>query len=374
MTTPIVPTGEAGPDAADGEVPAEPRRLRRTRRSRWIVALVVAAIATAAMFRVELPYYLLQPGSVRSTDSRIDIEGATVFDDDGEILFTTVLLSRATPALMVRSFLDDAIDVRSEEEVYPDGDVDGARRANVVRMDISKLVATRVALDYLGVDAELGAEGARVLGLVEGSPSEGVLQPGDVIIAVDGAEIGMPGDIAGELEDRSPGDRVPVVVVRRGEGGKPAETRLDIDLGEARGEGGTRPVLGVEVEPNNLVVESDVNVALDSGEVSGPSAGLAWALGIVDRLTPGSLTGGRRVATTGELYDDGSVNPVGGILQKLSAVKRSGIGLFLYPSGIDETLQREMRRLAGDEVELRPVSSLDEAVRVLAPAGLKLPE
>ena len=95
---------------------------------------------------------------------------------------------------------------------------------------------------------------------------------------------------------------------------------------------------------------------IDSGEVTGPSAGMAWALAVIDRLTPGSITDGREVAVTGEILADGSIGTIGGITQKVAAVKRAGVTLFLYPADTPEDEQREMRRIAGDEVELRPVA------------------
>jgi Lon-like protease len=391
MTSPIVPTGDQMPDlppeadgtpdgrgpgpaapSADGSRPLVPHRGRRNRLIVAVLAIVAAVVA--AMFLVELPYYLVQPGQVRPTVERIEISGATEHEDDGEILFTTVLLTRATPALMLRAQLDDAIEVRSESELYPDGDIEGVRELNIQRMDLSKLVATRVALEYLGFDASFDAEGARVLGLTDESPSEGLLRPGDVIVGVDGGEIGMPGDIAEELADRAPGDEVPVVVQRPDSGGV-AEAEVGIVLGAADdGDGGPRPVLGVEVEPKDPVVESPVTVEVDSGEVSGPSAGLAWTLGIIDRLTPGALTGGEPIAVTGEVFDDGSVGEVGGVLQKVAAVRRAGIGLFLYPASTPEDQQREMRRIAGSAVTLRPVATVEEAVEVLAPEGVGRPD
>lgn len=333
--------------------------------------LVPLSGIVAASLLVELPYYLVQPGSVRAADERIEVRGARAYDDPGELMFTTVMLTRATPALLLRASLDDAIEVRTEEEMYPDGDVDGVRRQNVRRMDLSKLIATRVALEHLGIDAEFDAEGAKVLALSEGSPSEGVLRPGDVIVAVDGGEVGMPADIGEELSDRRPGDTVEVVVERDAADGR---IEVEVVLGSAeQDDGGTRPVLGVEVEPSEPKVDSEVQIAVDSGEVSGPSAGLAWALGIIDRLTPGSLTDGRRVAVTGEVFDDGTVGAVGGVVQKVSAVKRAGIGIFLYPDSTPEEEQREMRRVAGDEVALHPVGSVEEAVEVLVPGGVRRP-
>jgi len=337
----------------------------------WLVAavLLVSAGATAAAFLVELPYYLVQPGSVRPAEQRVDVEGAPSFETDGEVLFTTVFLARATPALMVRAWLDDAVEIRTEEEMYPDGDRDESLRLNRQRMDLSKLTATRVALEQLGIDAEYDADGARVLGVVTDGPSDGVIVADDVIVGVDGAEVALPEDISAELGDRSPGDTVDVAV-QRSDDTDPEQ--LEVVLGESPSEEG-RPILGVEVEPANPTVASEVQVSVDSGEVSGPSAGLAWTLAIIDRLTPGSLTDRRRIAVTGEILDDGTVGPVGGVLQKVAAVRRAGIDVFIYPASTPAEEQREMRRIAGDDVTLWPVDDVDEAIALLAPDGLQLP-
>lgn len=370
MTTPIVPIDHEAADV-HAESTARERRWRRLRRT--LVVLVPVAVIVAASFLIQLPYYLIQPGSVRPAAERIEVTGGRVYDDTGELLFTTVRMTRATPALLVQAALDDAIEVRHRDEIYPQGDVDGTRRQNFRRMDLSKLHATRVALDYLGVDAELDADGAHVLGLVDDSPSAGLIEPGDVIVSVDGGEVSMPADIATELEDRAPGDQVEVRVERRdGEAEEPVLVVLGT-LSDDDHDEGVRPALGVEVEPSNPRVVSSVTVAVDSGEVSGPSAGLAWTLGIIDRLTPGPLAGGGRVAVTGEIFPDGTVGPVGGVVQKVAAVRRAGIETFLYPAATPEAEQREMRRVAGEAVTLHPVASVADAVELLAPEGLRRP-
>ena len=87
-------------------------------------------------------------------------------------------------------------------------------------------------------------------------------------------------------------------------------------------------------------------------------------------MTPGSLTGGERIAVTGEILDDGSVGPIGGITQKVAAVKRAGIDLFIYPAATPADEQAEMRRIAADDVTLWPVEDIDEAIDLLAPDGL----
>lgn len=387
MPDPGAPDPSATPDGppvdpAGGPPPSHPTSSAEGRsRGRWVaigvVALLLAGVV-AAMFLVRLPYFLIQPGSVRPAETRIEVEGAESYTDDGEVLFTTVFIDQATPALLLRAWLDDAVEVRTKEEMYPEDNRAEVQQQNRARMDLSKLTATKVALDHVGIDAAFDADGARVLGLVPEGPADGVLQVDDVITSVDGGEVAMPADIGEELADRSPGDEVDVVV-RRGDTraadgsvdpGDP--TTVQVTLGAAEDDV-ARPVLGIQVEPDAPRIDSPVQVQVDSGSVSGPSAGLAWTLAIIDRLTPGSLTEGRRIAVTGEMFSDGTVGPIGGVLQKVAAVKRAGIDLFIYPAATPDEDEEAMRRIAGDDVELRPVADIDEAVAVLQPDGLDHP-
>lgn len=384
------------------------RRPRRRRRWVWGgVGLVVLAVLAGVLF-IPTPYYLFQPGSVRPAETRIDVSGAPSYETDGDVLFTTVYVDQASLATLLRGALDDAVEIRSEEEVYGPEGKDASRVANQQRMDLSKLIATKVALEYLGYPAEFTARGAKVLGLASDGGSVGKLQVGDVITAVDGTEIALPADIQGALQGKVPGDVVEVTA-RRGQGDDATTVEESITLGAAPSDDDTgssaapsstapssttpssgsgdaqpdattttaptaeRPVLGVSVEPDDPTVQSPVQVAIDSGDVTGPSAGLAWALAVVDRMTPESLTDGADVAVTGEILPDGSVGPIGGIVQKVAAVKRAGVSTFLYPASTSEDEQRQMREIAGDEVRLVPVATLDEAVEALHPGGVQKP-
>lgn len=417
------PTGAPAPDVvADAPVPTGRRPWSRRRRWMWgAVVLSTLAVVVGVLF-IPTPYYLFQPGSVRPAETRIDVTGARSYETEGDVLFTTVYVDQASLATLTRAWLDDAVDVRTEEEVYGPEGRDASRKANQQRMDLSKLVATKVALDYLGQPAEFTAHGARVLGLADGGPSVGKLRVGDVITSVDGQRISLPSDIQMALSERAPGEVVPIVATRvKGDatetvhesielGSAPTDdntgsssttttavgspdashgtappVRSDVPTtstasgGEpAGGAAGTaspshaRPILGVSVEPAEPSVTSPVQVKIDSGDVTGPSAGLAWALAVVDRLTPGSLTDGRDVAVTGEILSDGSVGPIGGIVQKVAAVKRAGVHKFIYPAATEDDEERQMRRLAGTEVQLVPVSTLAEAVDALHPGGVTM--
>ena len=250
-------------------------------------------------------------------------------------------------------------------------------------MDLSKLVAAKVALNYLGDPAQFTGKGARILGLSKDAPVEGHFRTGDVITEVAGKPVNLPSDISTALGAASPGQTVSVVATRPGapaaNGTESAAAssgsqtiRADVVLGSSA-DAAPRPILGVSVEPDQPGLDSKVAVSVDSGEVIGPSAGLAWTLGIIDRLTPGSLTGGRKVAVTGEIESTGSVGPIGGIVQKVATVKRAGVKVFIYPASTSKAEQKQMKQVAGKELTLKPVSTVAEAVKYLAPQGVTLP-
>ncbi len=364
---------------------------------------------------VPTPYVLIQPGAVRPAGDRISIEGAESYPVDSSVLFTTVFVDDATLFGLLRGSLDDAIEVRSDEEVYGDRGRDETRRINRREMDVSKLIAEREALDYLGYDAEFTADGVRVVDVADDVPASEVLRPDDVIVSVDGTAVHVPEELRTQLAEHMPGDSVTLGIERgylpAGESASPEKSSTDSlsvdvelvgvpegtgsvhtgdagdsddagshddadrpdEVGSADDPGTTdedRAVLGVTVEPFNPRIDSEVRISVDSGEVTGPSAGLAWSLAIIDVLTPGSLTDDRDVAVTGEILPDGSVGVIGGTVQKTATVVRNGVDVFMFPAGTPADEQAEMRRIAGDDTELVPVATLDEAVDHLSPGGV----
>lgn len=360
-------TGINGPDEpvpGPPHVPFEPPRRRRRIILRVGGVLLVAA-ALAGWF-VRLPYYTESPGSVRETESRIAITGRPAFDAEGEVYFTTVSQRRATPVLLLLAWLDDTVDVQSEGDLFPDGDTRNARLVNQKMMDDSKFDATIAALRQLKLPVTITGDGAFIDGLLDGSDAVGKLQQGDVVTGVDGTSVTNVEELSAILATHLSGDTVDVVV-RRGRGG--AVERVSITL-MSNDEDPTRGYLGVNVETSSPRLEMPFTLDIDSGEVTGPSAGLAWTLGVIDRLTPGELTGGRKVAVTGTISADGRVGPIGGIAQKVAAVLDEDIGVFLYPASTPEPEVERMRNIADGEIELRPVATLAEALAVLAPDGV----
>lgn len=387
MTPPSLP-GE--PDTSDtSSTPDASDTGNRTRRRwYWGIGLLLSVGAVLGAAFVPTPYVLIQPGAVRSAEDRVVIEGTESYPNDASVLFTTVFVDDATVFGLIRGALDDAIEVRSSEEVYGDRGRDGTRRLNRREMDLSKLIAEREALSYLGHDAEFAADGVRVVDVTEDVPASEVLRPDDVIVSVDDEPVTLPEELRSELGAHAPGESVTLGIRRSspptGESASPGQeaddplsvevelTAAPDDAGDVTHQEVARAVLGVTVEPFNPRIDSEVDVSVDSGDVTGPSAGLAWALAIIDVLTPGSLTGDRDVAVTGEILADGSVGVIGGTAQKTATVVRSDVDVFMFPAGTPQEDQDEMRRIAGERTELVPVASLEEAVEFLAPGGIEV--
>jgi Lon-like protease len=338
--------------------PVTPRRRRRGRIALGVAALLLTAFLIGAAF-VPLPYYLFKPGSVRDTEPLIAVSGAEVYPSDGSIGYTTVSLRQATLLGLAQGWLDDDIDVVPRDDVLSGRDVNENRELNLQLMTDSKQVATFVALSRLGYDVSMMV-GQAVSDVVSDSPADGLIEPGDVITAIDGEPFDDPDDLSRLLADEAPGDRVTVSLQTA-----PGRSEdVELALG-ASTEDPSRAIIGVQVAPVALNFEFPFEVTIDTGDVGGPSAGLAFSLALIDDLTPGDLTGGAEVAVTGTIQPDGTVGPIGGAGQKAAAVRREGLDVFLVPTADYEDAVAH----AGDDLEVVAVDTIDEALDALGEHG-----
>lgn len=359
------------------------RRWRRVAIAAAIVGGITLLAAVGAAF-VRIPYYTLAPGSVRSTESLINAD-AELFDAGGDVYFTTVSVrGKITPWGALAAWLDPAVDVVPESLVLNGRSPSENREVNLQLMNDSKDLAVQVAMEHLGFDVATPVA-AVVDSVLEDSAADGVLERGDVIVAIDGEEIVDSAEVVELISAYEPGDTVELLVrplavdqellAESGGEVEAANLPLDderletvtVDLGEHPDEP-ARPLLGIAVE-TRYDFEYPYEVDIDSGSVGGPSAGLAFTLGILDVLTPGELTGGDVVAVTGTINPDGRVGPIGGVAQKAAAVRREGIDVFLVPDSLPESEVDQARSLAGDEVEIIEVGTLDEALEALDNLG-----
>ena len=331
----------------------------------WLGGLL-GIVAMVACFVVPMPYYVEGPGSVTATQPLVTITGHGSYRSEGVIMFTTVSERRATPFLLLRAWLDETIDSVPADVAVPSGNRTAERRIEQRAMDQSKLTALSLAFDRLDLPLTITGTGAFIREVLEGFPGSTVLREGDVIERLDGTEIATAADVGPLMAGRKIGDRVSMSLRREG-----AEAPVDVEVELGRNEDDpSKGYLGITLVTADEDVKLPFDIELDSGSVIGPSAGLAWTLGVLDRLTPGDLAHGRRVAVTGTIGMDGTVGPIGGISQKVKAATDSGATLFLYPASMDADEVRRMRGIAGDDIQLESVATLDEALEVLDPNGL----
>ena len=294
---------------------------------RTLTLLLSTALATTlgvGALVAQVPYVALGPGPTFNTlgDEEgkpvISITGRPTFPTTGNLDLTTVgVQSSLTLGEALQGWFrrDEAVVPR--DLVFPPGQTDEqVDAANTRAMTESQDAATTAALGSLGIPVAVD-----VLAVTEGSPAQGRLEPGDVLTSVDGAPVTSPVQLRQLIGDRAVGEAVRIGF-RRG------DTARSVDLPTASsGETPPRPVIGVETD-----VEYPFTVDIALKEVGGPSAGLMFALGIIDKLGPEQLTGGRYVAGTGEISPDGTVGPIGGIQQKVVAAREKGAELFLVPA------------------------------------------
>ena len=134
--------------------------------------------------------------------------------------------------------------------------------------------------------------------------------------------------------------------------------------------GGRTATLDVGILPQDQVAYTyPFPISIDVTNIGGPSAGLAMTLGVIDTLSGGRLTGGRTVAATGTMDPDGQVGDVGGVAQKTVAVEDAGASIFLVPPG--EYADAKSKQQPG--LKIYPVSTLDQALHVLAANGGRVP-
>jgi PDZ domain-containing protein len=280
-----------------------------------------------------VPYVVLGPGPTENTlgayngTDVIVIEGRETYPTDGNLNLTTVSVTSQDRKLYlleaVCRWLDPEFAVVPREEIYAENETaDQVRARNAEQMVTSQQSAVAAALRELDIPV---VERVFVDSIVEGAPALGNLEAGDAILAVDGDEVATRDDVIELITAHEPGDTVAFTVQRDDE-----QVEVEITTVESDDGGPPRAFVGFDPQPG-FDFPFDVTVTLGE-DIGGPSAGLMFALGIVDKLTPGPITGGSFVAGTGTIEADGDVGAIGGIQQKIVGARNAGATTFLVPA------------------------------------------
>ena len=317
-----------------------------------IVALV--AVLAIAPLGGESPYFLITPGGTYDIGSRLRLP-----DEHrkpmGRMAFTAVYEQEASWAEVAHARIAGQAEIVPAVSIRPPGTTqEQLNQTNKRLIDESKPVAAVVGLRAAGFDVQITGQGAQVESIIDGMPAEGVLQVGDVIVAVDGQPIDTTNALIQAITHHAVGDQVNLTVQRDG-----VEQMLTVATRNSPTDPG-RPVVGVTVSTYLFDVRMPFQVDIESDNVGGPSAGFMFALGILDAVTDGDLTRGYYIAGTGTIGPDGTVGAVGGAAEKALAAEQDGAQVFLVPRDDASEAGKWVRGL-----QIIPVDRFEDAVQAL---------
>ena len=302
------------------------------------VTLIASGLLAVALFFVGLalpvPYVRLVPGPVTDTlgasggKPLIQIKGHdAATTTSGHIYLVTVGEyggpgQNLSAMSVLKGWWDDTEAIVPTRVLYaPDQTAQQVQQQDAAQMDMSQEDAKVAALRYLGFPLE---PGVLVAGLADSSAAKGKLEVGDVITDVDGTRVTDGDQLLAITKKHSVGDQITLTVNRNGN-----TAEVPVTLGKPLADSGA-PSIGISVV-DSYAKPFEINIGLK--DVGGPSAGMAFALGIIDKLSGGNLTGGHSIAGTGTIDENGNVGAIGGVQQKVVGARDAGATAFLVPAG-----------------------------------------
>lgn len=328
--------------------------------SRRNLTLLLSALLSVGLMLgatvTPVPYVAYEPGPTFNTLASVDgtpligISGRTTYPTQGHLDLVTVdVKSDLTLLEAVRDYVDRSRAVVPREFVYPPGQSDAqVQQQNEDEKLASEDDATLAALKQLDIPYTVGIVVKEVR---TGAPADGQLQVDDVLTTIAGAAVTSTQQVRDAVAAAGVGGTVTVGYRR---GGKDGTATLQ-PQGSTQGSGA---VIGIVLGEKP---EYGFTIDISLSNVGGPSAGMMFALGIIDKLTPDDLTGGRYIAGTGTIDPDGAVGAIGGIAQKMRGARGNGATVFLSPA--DNCAEARANVPSG--LELVKVSTLSDALTAL---------
>ncbi|HVE27508.1 MAG TPA: PDZ domain-containing protein [Sporichthya sp.] len=333
------------------------------RKARTVTLSVTGAllvVMVACLLLMSVPYARLSPGPATDTLGEVNgkplivITGRQTYPHTGKLDLTTVAISNPGHHMSlfeaIQGWLQSDVAVVPRNSVYPD-DVSAAEieTRNTQEMALSQQHATAAALKELKIPV---TSHVVVAALTDGTPAFGKLQVADRILKIDGTPVTAPQQVVDLVRKHKPGEQVVFVVNRKGQ-------KITQTLTTAPNpDDATIPFVGITPD---VAYDFPFTVKIELDDVGGPSAGMMFALGIIEQLTPDDITGGRHVAGTGTIDDDGTVGKIGGIQMKILGARKAGATVFLVPA--DNC--REANANAPKGIQLVKVATLADAVNAL---------
>ena len=317
---------------------------------------VLVVVAGVILWRYPSDTYLLLPDNAHSAAEVVTVSGAKPDPDAGGVYFLDVIERKASVLEdMFHQIVEDGASFVPASEVQPAGTNESqAQQFELQQMATSQQIAAAVALRALGHKVVVAANGALVVAVDPAEPAGGKLVPGDVIVAVDGHRVTTTDGARNLLRRHHPGETV-TLGVRNAKGLRTVTIRTVPDPQDRK-----IPIVGVLLE-QAAHIKLPFPVTIDTGNIGGPSAGLAFALEVMEKLGR-DVDRGYKVAATGEIFLDGEVGPIGGARQKTIGARQSGVDILLVPAGDNAATAR---KYAG-HMRVIAVESFRQALHALA--------
>ena len=323
------------------------------------VALLISA-QIISLWWVQIPYFLFSPGPTAPVGELINVPKDHRHQVNSQVLLTTVLQAQAHIADFVLSWAHGNDQLISSQEVAGNLSPSQLEKLDQAEMTASQEDAEVVALRRAGYQVTEHGEGTSVVVVLPHTPASGVLKADDVIVSINGRPTPLEQDAARILAGSPPGSRVSMQVQ-----GAAGTTRSVSVVLAKRPDNAALGFLGVELVTKADRFSFPFTVSIDSRGIGGPSAGLAFALGLLEEVTGANITNGQRIAATGTIDPDGTVGDVGGVAQKTVSVTDAGATLFLVPPGE----YRDAVAHAGPHLKVVAVSTFEQALSAIARNG-----
>jgi PDZ domain-containing protein len=342
-------------------IPGSEPEKKKGRLHGWKLTIFAGVffLAVVANILIELPYYVLSPGSTVAVNQFVKLPEDKKFEPEGQVMLTTVSLLQARPFDIVWAWVTPGTRIEKKRKILGDSTPQQFNEMSAQQMDNSQMAAIYVAMQRAGFETTIRGDGAVVRTVGEDLPAAGKLKVNDVIIAVDDVPVNLASDVSVNVRKHAPGEKV-LLKVRDANNNERTEEVTTAALPDTP----TVSYIGINVQTKNQRLDTPFPVEFEQTKIGGPSAGLAFTLALVDDLTPGELTGGQKIATTGTMSSDGTVGEVGGVEQKTRSVKKAGAKLFLVPTSEAE----EARKYAGS-MKVIGVDNLEQAIDALEANG-----
>ena len=325
--------------------------------SRLLIAGLTLVAVVLALMVLPSNEYVFLPDRAHPVAPLVTIKGGHD-PARGGVYFVDVIVKKAS--LFERMFggLHEGADLYPAGAINPPGVNDaGRRRIDIEDMHRSQAIAAAVALRTAGKKVTLRSTGALVDAIDPTLPAAGKLEPDDVIVAIDGKRITSPKDVFKTMGRVKAGQSVRITIRRD------KQTLIEQMKTVPSGPPINRAIVGVSIEPA-VDIKLPIPVRIDAGNVGGPSAGLAFALEVLEEMGR-DVVHGHKIAATGEIRPDGTIGSIGGIKQKTIGAREAGVDAFLVPAGDNARVARQH----ADGLRIIPVETFPQALRALATLG-----